>query len=115
MASASQFPFQPLGKTHLLVAASPAPAPIQVEVDETTTGSGQYRIVNAGTNTVFLGVGATAAQATARAAAIVAGTPTDTIVLLPGAVEVLRFNNNAFFTGFASSATDLYITPGQGL
>jgi hypothetical protein len=46
MASASQFPFQPLGKSHLLVAASPAPAPIQVNVDKTTTGSGQYRVVN---------------------------------------------------------------------
>jgi hypothetical protein len=115
VASASQFPFQPLGKSHLLVAASPAPTPIQVNVDDTTTGSGQYRVVNNGLNVVFLGVGATAAQATARAAAIVAGTPTDTIVLVPGAVEVLRFNNNAFFTGFASGATDLYITPGQGL
>jgi hypothetical protein len=46
MASASQSPFQPLGKAHLLVAASPAPAPIQVNVDDTTTGSGQYRFVN---------------------------------------------------------------------
>jgi hypothetical protein len=115
MASASEFPFQPLGKTHLLVAASPAPTPIQVNVDDTTTGFGQYRIINNSSNTVFLGVGATAGQATARAAAVVAGTPSDTIVLVPGAVEVLRFNNNAFFTGFASSATDLYITPGQGL
>jgi hypothetical protein len=115
MATASQFPFAPLGATHLLVAANPAPAPIQVNVDETTTGYGQYRIVNNGLNTVFLGVGSTAAQATARAAAIVAGTPADTIVLVPGAVEVLRLTNNAFFTGFASGATNVYITPGQGL
>lgn len=115
MASASLFPFQPLGKSHLLVAASPAPAPIQVSVDENTTGVGQYRIVNSGTNTVFLGVGATAAQATGRAAAIVAGSPSDTIVLVPGAVEILRFANNAYFTGFASGATNVYITPGQGL
>ncbi len=115
MAAASQFPFQPLGASHLLVAANPAPAPIQVNVNETTTGVGQYRIVNSGVNTVFLGVGTTAAQATARAAAIVAGAPTETIALLPGAVEILRFNNNAFFTGFAAGATDVYITPGQGL
>ena len=115
MAAASQFPFQPLGKSHLLVAANPAPAPIQVNVDDTATGSGQYRITNNGLNVVFLGVGATAAQATARAAAIVAGTSANTIVLVPGAVEVLRFNNNAFFTGFAAGATDVYITPGQGL
>jgi hypothetical protein len=115
MASASQIAFQPLGATHLLVADTPAPAPIQVNVDNTTTGVGQYRVVNSGVTTVFLGVGATAGQATARAAAIVAGTPSDTIVLLPGAVEILRFNNNAWFTGFSAGAVDVYITPGQGI
>jgi hypothetical protein len=114
MASASQIPFSPLGPSHLIQAANPAPAAIQVSVDNTTTGVGQYRIINNGQNVVFLGVGATAAQATARAAAIVAGTPADTIVLVPGAVEVLRFPNNAWFTGF-SAGSDVYITPGQGL
>jgi hypothetical protein len=114
MATASQIPFSPLGPTHLLAAANPAPAPIQVNVDNTITGYGQYRIVNAGQEPVFLGVGATAAQATARAAAIVAGSPTDTILLVPGAVEILRFPNNAWFTGF-SVGSDVYITPGQGL
>jgi hypothetical protein len=114
MATASQIPFSPLGPTHLLAAATPAPAPIQVNVDNTITGYGQYRIVNAGQEPVFLGVGATAAQATARAAAIVAGSPADTILLVPGAVEILRFPNNAWFTGL-SVGSDVYITPGQGL
>jgi hypothetical protein len=114
MATASQIPFSPLGPSHLIQAANPAPAPIQVNVDNTITGYGQYRIVNNGTNPVFLGVGATAAQATARAAAIVAGSPADTILLVPGAVEILRFPNNAWFTGF-SAGSDVYITPGQGL
>jgi hypothetical protein len=116
MASASLFPFQPLGATHLIEADAVVPAPVQVNVYDTTTGVGQYRIVNTSlTEIVFLGVGATAAQATARAAAIVAGTPSDTIVLMPGQTEILRFANNAFFTGFATSAADVYITPGQGL
>jgi nitrous oxidase accessory protein NosD len=115
MASNSQIPFQPLGPTHLIAANTPAPTPVQVSVDNMTTGVGQYRVVNSGNDPVFLGVGATAAQATARAAAIVAGTPTETIVLLSGAVEILRFNNNAFFTAFAAGANNVYITPGQGL
>jgi hypothetical protein len=115
MATASQIPFSPLGRSHLIVAANPAPNPVQISVDNTTTGVGQYRIINNGLNPVFLGVGATAAQATARAAAIASGTPADTIVLVPGAVEVLRLPNNAWFTGFASAATNVYITPGQGI
>ena len=116
MSTASQIPFQPLGPSSLIVADNPAPTPVQVSVDAMQTGVGQYRIVNNSAETVFLGVGATAAQAAARAAAIVAGTPADTIVLVPGAVEVLRFNNNAFFTGFSSTgAADVYVTPGQGI
>lgn len=113
MSTASQYPFQPLGNTRLISAANPAPAAVQVTVDEGTTGVGQYRIVNAGTTTVFLGVGASAAQATANAAAIV--TSADTIVMLPGAVEILRFRNDAWVTGFSSAAASVYITPGQGL
>jgi hypothetical protein len=115
MAQASQFPFQPLGPSSLIVADNPAPAPVQVSVDPGATGYGQYRIVNNSQETVFLGVGANAAQATARAAAIIAGTPQKTIVLVPGAVEVLRLNGDAFFTGFAAAASDVYITPGQNI
>jgi len=116
MASASQFPFQPLGPSHLIVANVAPPAPVQISVDPGSTGYGQYRIINNSADTVFLGVGANAAQATARAAAIVAGTPQKTIVLVPGAVEILRFNGDAFFTAACpAGAADIYITPGQGL
>jgi hypothetical protein len=45
----------------------------------------------------------------------VAGTPSDAIVLVPGAVEVLRFNKDTFFSGLASGATTIYVTPGQGI
>jgi hypothetical protein len=45
----------------------------------------------------------------------VAGTTSEAIVLVPGAVEILRFNKDTFFSGLASSATTVYITPGQGI
>jgi hypothetical protein len=116
MSTASQYPFQPLGPSHLIVADSPAPAPVQINVRETTTGVGQYRIINNSILTCYLGYGSTAGQATANAAAPVVGTPTTAITLVPGAVEVLRFVNNAFVTVLSpGGAADIYITPGQGL
>jgi len=36
-------------------------------------------------------------------------------VLVPGAVEVLRLPNNAYFTAYAAAAANIYIMPGQGL
>lgn len=113
MAQASQFPFQPMGDTVRITAANPAPNPVQVPTAANIQSYGQYRIVNSSNNTVFLGVGGTAASATARAAAIT--TPAYTLVMLPGAVEIVRFGNESFFTAFASSASNVYITPGQGL
>jgi hypothetical protein len=52
---------------------------------------------------------------TANAVAPVAGTPSAAIVLVPGAVEILRFNQDTFFSGLSSAAATVYITPGQGL
>lgn len=116
MASASQFPFQPLGPTHLITANVAAPVPVQISVRNTNTGYGQYRIVNSSANqTVFIGYGATAAQATAGTVAPTVGSPNDTLVMLPGAVEILRFNGDAFITATAGGAANIYITPGQGL
>lgn len=115
MSTASQFPFAPLGQTHLIVANVAAPTPVPINVAETTTGVGQYRIINDSQNNVFLGVGSTAAQATANSVAPTVNSPTRTIVLVPGAVEVLRFVNNAFITATASSASDVFIVPGQGI
>ena len=71
--------------------------------------------MNLDSNTVFLGTGPTAALAQAAAIAPVAGTPSDAIVLAPGAVEILRFNIDTFFSGLASGATTIYITPGEGI
>lgn len=114
MATNSQIAFNPQGNTVVVAAASTAPTGVQAPAG-TVNPRGQYRIVNAGSNTVFLGTGPTAALAQASAVAPVAGTPSDAIVLVPGAVEILRFNAEAYFSGKASEATTVYITPGEGL
>ena len=117
MANNSQIAFTPLGKTVVVAAAGTAPtgvqAPVLVKFDP--QNAGQYRFVNAGNETVFLGTGPTAALAQAAAVAPVAGTPSDAIVLVPGAVEILRFNKDTFFSGLAAAATTVYVTPGQGI
>ena len=117
MASNSQIAFSPLGQTVVVAAAASAPTGVQALVDARFDGqgTGQYRLVNSGTNTVFLGIGSTAAIATANAVAPTAGSPTAAIVLVPGAVEVLRFQRESFFSGLASSASTVYITPGEGM
>jgi len=117
MGNNSQIAFTPLGETVALAAAAVAPAGIQAPVFAKfdPQNAGQYRFVNAGLVTVFLGTGPTAALAQAAAVAPVAGTPSDAIVLVPGAVEILRFNIDTYFSGLASSATTVYVTPGQGI
>ena len=117
MAQNSQIAFAPLGKTVVIPAAAVASTGVQALVDSRFDGqgTGQYRIVNSSANTVFLGVGSTAAIATANAVAPIAGTPSSAIVLVPGAVEILRFNINTYFSGLSSAAATVYITPGQGL
>lgn len=112
MSNASNIAFSPAGNTILVPAAAIAPAGVQAVG---ATGAGQYRIVNTGTIAVHLGVGSTAAQATANAVAAVAGTPAKGVIVMPGAIEVLRFSDNAYFSGVSASAVSLYITPGQGM
>ena len=117
MSTNSQIAFAPLGNTVVIPAAASASTGVQALVDQRFDAQavGQYRIINSSTNTVFLGVGQTAAIATANAVAPVAGTPSSAIVLLPGAVEVLRFGRESFFSGLASSASTVYIVQGEGM
>ena len=117
MSTNSQIAFNPQGETVVVSAAAVAPAGVQAPVYEkfNPQNAGQYRFVNAGSNTVFLGTGASAAEATANAVAPVAGNPSPAIVLVPGAVEILRFNQSTYFSGLSSAAATVYITPGQGL
>jgi hypothetical protein len=117
MSTNSQIAFSPLGQTIVVAADAAAPVGIQATVSTKfdAQNAGQYRFVNAGTNTVFIGTGASAAEATANAVAPIAGTPSAAIPLLSGAIEILRFNQSTYFSGLASAATTVYITPGQGL
>ena len=117
MSTNSQIAFSPLAETIVVAADAVAPAGIQaiVYAKFDPQNAGQYRFVNAGTNTVFLGTGASASDATANAVAPIAGNPSPAIVLLPGGVEILRFNQSTYFSGLASASTTVYITPGQGL
>jgi hypothetical protein len=118
MASNSQIAFAPLGNTVVVPAAAVAPAGVQALVDARfdAQATGQYRFVNAGSDTVFLGTGPTAAIATANAVAPIAGTPSAAIVLVPGAVEVLRFGRESFFSGLAPlGASTVYIVQGEGM
>lgn len=117
MGTNSQIAFTPLGETVALEAAAVAPAGLQAPVFAKfdPQNAGQYRFINSGTVTVFLGTGGSASEATANAVAPVAGNPSPAIVLVPGAVEVLRFNKDTFFSGLASAATTVYVVPGQGL
>ena len=117
MASNSQIAFAPLGETVVVAAASSAPTGVQALVTSRNdaASTGQYRIVNSSSNTVFLGVGSTAAIATANAVAPTAGSPTAAIVLVPGAIEILRFGRESFFSGLASSASTVYIVQGEGI
>jgi hypothetical protein len=117
MSTNSQIAFAALGQTIVVAAAAVAPAGIQAPVNGKldAQNAGQFRLINAGATTVFLGTGGSATVATANAVAPTAGSPTAAIVLLPGAVEILRFNINTFFSGLSSAAATVYITPGQGL
>jgi hypothetical protein len=117
MSTNSQIAFAPLGETVVIAAAASAPTGVQALVNGRfdAQGTGQYRIINSSANTVFLGIGSTAAIATANAVAPTAGNPTSAIVLVPGAVEVLRFGRESFFSGLASAASTVYIVQGEGM
>ena len=117
MATNSQIAFAPLGETVAITADTTAPNGVQVLVAERNSpnSSGQYRVVNAGTVIVHLGVGPTVAKAKANAEAAASGNPAAGIPLVPGAVEILRFGPESYFSALAASSTTIYITPGQGI
>lgn len=117
MATNSQIAFNPQGNTVVVAAAAVAPAGVQAPVNNQfdAQATGQMRIVNAGSNLVHLGVGPTAALAKANAVAAAAGSPAAGIPLVAGAVEILRFPLGSYFSGLASGATTVYLTPGEGI
>jgi hypothetical protein len=64
---------------------------------------------------VHLGTGPTVAEAKTNAEAALSGNPGAGIPLLPGAVEILRFSAESYFSALSASAQTIYITPGQGI
>lgn len=118
MATNSQISFIPQGETYVIPAAVAAPSGVQVPVYPKygATARGQYRVVNSSINIVHLAWGNTAAEAQSKAVAAVAGNPSETVVLLPGAVEILRFPADAFFSGIApGGASTVYMVQGEGI
>ncbi len=118
MATNSQIPFIPQGETFVIPAAAAASVGVQVPVYPKYgyDPKGQYRIVNASANTVFLAWGNTASEAQTKAVAAVAGNPSETVVLVAGAVEILRFPVDAFFSGLApAGASTVYMVQGEGI
>lgn len=117
MSSNSQIAFNPQGDTIAIAATTTAPDGVQASTHSRFSAqeTGQVRVVNAGSVTVFLGFGATAEEAASNAVAAAAGTPAAGVPLLSGAVEILRFPAGSYFSGYASSAATVYITPGQGI
>ena len=115
MAESSKYPFSPMGRIYLLTADAIVPTAIQVKVyDELNAqAAGEYRIINSGLERVFLGWGSTAAEAEANS---VAPAPSSkAILIMPGAVEVLRFPPESYFSGYSANPCNVYIQAGQGL
>lgn len=103
-------PFLPLGDTITITAATTAPSGVKPTAQVWPPTDNHYRIVNAGTVTAFLGVGGDATSSTAKAL-VASGVP-----ILPGAVEVLRFPVDSFFSAITSSGTaTIYVTVGEGI
>jgi hypothetical protein len=106
--------FIPMGNTVTFTANVSGSVPTPVQAVALSLGCNQYRVVNAGTVTVFIGAGATSANATSNA--VVVSTTSQAVPLLPGAIEILSFPPNAYFTGITSSGTAvMYVTPGEGI
>ncbi len=110
--------FAPFGDSFLIPAAASAPTGVQVTIASriSNTNYSEYRIVNPGENAVYLGYGSTAAKAQANSVAPTSGTPVENVlVVLPLSIEILRFTPNAFFSGKAGGANDIFITIGEGV
>lgn len=121
MATNSQIAFNPQGETVLFIADAPSPLGVQAPVSDkfSANETGQVRIVNGGTVAVYMGVGNTAAEAQTNADTALSltanGDTASVVVLLPGAIEIMRFPYGSYFSGTSTAASNVYITPGQGL
>ena len=103
--------FTPCGNTVAFIANTTVPTPVQAV--SSTLGGNQYLVTNSGNVTVFLGVGATSAQASNSAPSFTS--TGNSIPLLSNTTQVFSFVPNAYFTGNATNACTVYVTPGDGI
>lgn len=113
-------PFTPKGPTIRIVAATSAPTGVQAAVDSRRDAEriDSFEIYNSGSEDVALGYGATAAEAATNSAFPTGtGSNASKCVIVPGgALIVNRFAKGAYFSGLtATSTSNVYITPGEGL
>ena len=115
MANVYQKPFEARGDSVLITAAPTAPSGSQVTPAAAYTAGGLhvYRVANTGTATVYLGVSNTAAGAQTNAAKPATTGPG--IPILAGTVELFSFDANSYFSGYATTSSEVVITPGVGL
>ena len=117
--SVKEFAFHPTGDTVLLASATTAPTGVQVvsnDAQGANRSSDCYQFYNAGDETSYIGWGATAASAQSATVVPTLGTAQGVVPVPAGAVIVFRFGLNMFFSGInATSAGDVFITPGEGV
>lgn len=116
MSSANQIAFKPTGLSRQFNVTTSASLGVQVLPNSNGyAASGQYRVVNAGTATAFLAVGTTPLTAKSLAVIPTEASPSNVIPIVPGTVEIVSFEQDAYFSLIGSAATTVYITPGRGL
>ena len=121
MSAAKEFAFHPNGKTVLLASSTSAPVGIQAPKDDAAGENSHadcYMFYNAGTEVSHIGYGSSSTGAQSNAV-IPTGTGANSTKSFPvpaGAVIVMRFGLNTFFSGInATAAGSVFITPGEGL
>lgn len=109
--------FEPNGKSFCIVAASTAPTAQQAAEFVSGQQPISWRIRNDGSVTVFIGYDTTAALASANSVDPATGpTPRQCIVMGAGGTETFTRPANTFWTAVsASSTSNVYIQPGQGV
>ncbi|CAB4126929.1 hypothetical protein UFOVP81_38 [uncultured Caudovirales phage] len=105
-------PFAPYGKTYAISGSASASTPVLIQYTPGLIKKAHYRVVNNGTVVIYLVLSSTATNAVVPTA----GTPTYSMPIMPGAVEIIRGPEDAYASVITSSGTStVFITPGQGL
>lgn len=103
--------FTPKGKSYLVTTSS-----VQIKTQDNVNAV-SYRVVNVANASVTLGwapADPTGAAVTVAAPSIAtAGSPTNTLTFLSGAIEIVSLPPNVWLR--SDTATSLIVTPGEGI